>query len=92
MELDIPDLREFITAQTADNEFRPAATTVAQPKTLFSYAVDGVLVSVSPVDGASQRYLPAVLRPHVLRLCHYLLMEGHPDERQMYDSMRREFY
>lgn len=39
-----------------------------------------------------KRYVCAVLRPRLLRLCRYQLMAGHLCARRMYDSIRREVY
>lgn len=44
------------------------------------------------MDGALQRYVPAILRRCVLSLYYQSLMAGHPGERRMNNSMRREFY
>lgn len=72
--IDILVLHEYPAAQTADNECPFAAATDKQPKTALLYHADDQLVRVSPVFGASQPYVPAVLTPQPLRLCHYLLM------------------
>lgn len=74
--LDIPDWRKFITAQTMDNECRLTAAAASQPKPSFWYDAVGVLESESLVDGASQRYVPSVLRPRVMRLYCYSVMSG----------------
>lgn len=50
--VDIPDVREFITAQTVKNVCRMAEATVSEPKTTFSHNIDGALERVSPLDGA----------------------------------------
>lgn len=90
--LDTPDLYEFIIAQTTDSGWYLEGETVKQPKTLTSYDADVVVVTALPVDAVWQRYEPAVLRPRVLLLCHYSLMEGHPGRRMLYGSMRGEFF
>lgn len=88
----IPDLQNFIQHQGRDNECSQAAINVGKPNTIFSYNTDGVLVRESAIDNVSQTYVPTVLRARSLRLCHYSLLAGHPDERQLYDTMRRDFY
>lgn len=65
------DLRKFNTAGTANKEFHTAAAAIWQRITSFWYNTDDVLVRVLPVAGASQRHVPALLRPSVLHLWHY---------------------
>lgn len=69
--LDIASLQQFITAQTAQNECRIALVTVGQPKTFLSCNADSVLMRVSAVHRTSKRYVPKMLKPLVLCLCHY---------------------
>lgn len=83
---------EFSTAQAADDKSCLAEATVGQPKRSFLYNAVRVIIKVSPVNGATQRYVPAVSWPRVQHLYFYSLMEGHYGDRQMYDSTRRNFY
>lgn len=54
--------------------------------------MESVHVSTSPVEGVSQRYVPAILMLSVLPLCYYLLMTGHRNEPKIHEFMRRECY
>lgn len=46
---------------------------------------------MAPIDGAIQILTPKVLRKCLLYHSHNSAMAGHPNPRQMYDSMQREF-
>ncbi len=52
----------------------------------------GVLVRISPLDGARQVVVPEALRPRVLRLAHYPVLAGHPGGCRMYHTLRRTYY
>lgn len=86
----IPSLDEIISAQSNDPYFRSTFAYVRKPNTLFNAESDGVLVSVSPLNGASQRVVPVSIRPRFLHLSHYSLLAGHPGQRWMYDCMRKK--
>lgn len=73
-----PFMRESSVAQKPDNELHLERTTVCHPKTSFSYDADEVMVGVSPVDGGSQRYVPALLEHRVLRFYHLSHMSRPP--------------
>lgn len=90
--MDVQNLYESIQPQTMDNKRQCSARTVRKENYTFPYDADGVFIRVSAIDRASQRYVPAVLRPRLLRLCYYSLLAGHLGERRMYDSLRWEFY
>lgn len=36
--------------------------------------------------------MPRSLRTGILNVSHYFVLENYPDERRIYDSLRREFY
>lgn len=82
-EADTPDLRKFIEAQLTVSDYGQAATSVGKRNSMIEYDIDRVLVRVFLVDGASQRYVPTVLRPRILLLCHYSLFCGHQGKRRM---------
>lgn len=88
-ELNVPNLIEFIQAQANDTKFRRAEGTVGKPNAFYSVDTDSVLLKVSPIDSASQRFFRANLKMSILRMCHYSLLAGHPPERQMQDAMGR---
>lgn len=54
------------------------------------YNSNAALASVSPINGPSQRVLPAVLRPKTLSICDYWLLVRDPEEHHMYVTMPRE--
>ena len=53
---------------------------------------DGLLVRVSPIDGARKKAVPKTLQSRVLYLDLYPLTAGHPQGGKMYDTLRTEFY
>lgn len=87
---EIRTLAEFIMAQFSEVDCRAAFTFVEKLNTRLSVSSDRVLVRVLPLCGAPQRVVPAALCPRSLYLCHYSLSGGHPGERWMHDSMRKE--
>lgn len=85
-------LAYFVTGQSSDAGCRTAFTSGEKPNTRFNVYSDGALVRVSLLDGASQRFVLASLRPSLLHHCHYSLLTGHSNKGQMYDSMRNALY
>lgn len=64
----ILNLPEPIKHWARDNDCHQAAITVGKRNKSFSYNVDGILVRVSLINSASQKYIRAVLCTHSLRL------------------------
>ena len=59
----------------------------------FYEGPDGILRRRHPAQrDLVQIVLPTVLRPRVLRLCHYSLLSGHPGLNRMYYHIRRIYY
>ena len=59
----------------------------------FHEGPDGILLRRHPVQpDLAQIVLPRVLRPRVLRLCHYSLLAVHPRLNRMYYHIRRIYY
>ena len=52
----------------------------------------GLLVRISPKDGAVQILVPKELRQKVLFLAHYTPVAGHPGVSKQYYTMRQTFY
>ena len=52
----------------------------------------GLLVRVSPLDGAHQVLVPEKLQPRCLALFHLPRVSGHAGSTKMYDQMRRVVY
>lgn len=88
----IPDMSECIGPQPVHYDCQQAATVLGKQDSTIIYYTDGVLVRISPIDGTSQRFVPAISRPPILRLWHSSLLVGQPGERFMYDTMRQDFY
>lgn len=85
-------LRKFIREQSKGADCRAAFSSVAQPNSRLDVDTDGELVRVSPLDGSSTMYAPATFRDIALYLSYHSLLAGHPNERRMYDPMRKELY
>lgn len=82
----------YITAQIINQECRIAALTVKLLKTTAYCYSDVVLVSVLPVDGASQRRVPAVLRHGVLHSRHHVVIVEQSGEPGICDAIWRKVY
>lgn len=83
----IPTLAEFILAKSTNEDYCSAFASAGKLNTCSNVDSDGVLVRVFLLEGASQRVLPASLRPCFRHLYRYSLFAGHPVERRMYASM-----
>lgn len=53
---------------------------------------DRLLVRVSTLDGTRQRSFGMLLRERLLQWQHYTKVQGNPDGRRMYSTMRQSFY
>jgi hypothetical protein len=53
---------------------------------------DGILVRIVPLDGSRQIVVPWSLRPRLLWLEHFPVVEAHPGVSKMHAAMRRRFY
>ena len=58
----------------------------------LSENIEGHLVRVAPLDGATQVYASFILRQELLRLEHDVVRAGHPGVNRMYISIRRHYY
>lgn len=56
----MPDMREFITAETTDNKYCVSAVEVKEPKTSLSQDNDELLKKVLPINGTSLWYVPVI--------------------------------
>lgn len=91
IEADISDLCKCIEAQSVAFDCRQAATSVEKRNSTKTCDTHGVVMRISSAHGASQRFVPAVLRPWIFCFCHYSLLAGHPGERRKHITMRRDF-
>ena len=79
---------ELIREQQEDLACKKMRDDSKAKHSLFEEEKDGLLVRVSPIDGARQKVVPKSLQPLVLFLAHYPLMAGHPQGSKMYDTLR----
>lgn len=91
-EVEKPTLADFISAQSADVDYRSTFAPIGHRSTQLNVQSDGVLVRAFWLDGAPQLVVCASLRHCFFLLCHYLHPAGHLGERQMCESMRKELY
>lgn len=87
-----PILAEFITAHSADEFCQNFARRLDQAGTEFTLEKEGVLVRCTPIDGALQKPVPQSLRHCLLNLSHDPSISGHPGQRCMYDTMRKDYF
>lgn len=71
-------LDEMLFAQREDMECQHYSSTIDLPSCRFDFDNDGLLVRHSPLDGAVQTVVPAVLRERIITLSHSPLMQGYP--------------
>lgn len=91
-DLTAQSLTEFINAQAADEICQTAAKKLRKAGTDITINKERVLVRRAHTDGAAQLLVPLSLRQRVLALSHYPQLSGHPDQRPMYDAMRRDCF
>lgn len=85
-------LREQLDTPANDRACTHVARTAGFPKSMFTFHTKGALVRVLQVNCASQRYIPASLRPRILHVFHFSLLAVHSGEREMHKNMRQHFY
>lgn len=78
--------------QSTDSDRRAYFRFVEKANTQFCLHRDKVLVRVSPLAGASQRFVPASKRAGFMHLRHCSLLAAHLGECRRYDSMRKKLY
>ena len=83
---------ELIAAQKDDVYCNKVRGKFGDKNHPFRDEADGLLVRVSPLDGAVQKVLPECLRARALYLAHYPLLAGHARGAKMYDTMRVHYY
>jgi len=86
-------LARMLAAQKVDQRCQELRDKMDQIEhSRFSETKEGLLVRVSPLDGAVQVYVPFILRQDLLRLEHNVVHAGHPGVNRMYASIRRHYY
>lgn len=63
-----------------------------QPGSANSYDRSRVLIIQAQINGVLQKALPTSLRARILYLAHFPILAGHPGEKQLYDTLRHEYY
>lgn len=81
------NLRAQSTGAYGDNS-RPS---VAIAGSSFNFDKSGLLVILSPMDGAVQNVVSHVMSPIILYLALHSTLTGHPRERRLYDTLRCEY-
>lgn len=88
-EWDPNKLDDFREAQARDED---SQRILNQQLVWTDYDEEGILVRVSPRDGAVQRVVPAELRERLLTLAHYPKVAGHPGRDKLFATIRREYF
>ena len=79
---------ELVREQREDPLCKRSRNDSREKHSLFEEEEDGLLVLLSPIDGARQKVVPKPLQSRFLYLAHYPLTAGHPQEKKMYDTLR----
>lgn len=91
-EMQPPTLINLFEAQSNDCTWTRAAFAISLQKSMFNFDAEGALVQTSTIDSGLQRLIPAALQSSILHLCHHSLLAGHPEEQQIYDTMRKSLH
>lgn len=83
--------QEFIHEQVKDTCCHQASPTVGFLGYTYNYDRNGFW-RTGPTGGALQNVFLTFLQPQLQYQWHCSLLAGHPEEWQMYDTMRREYY
>jgi len=89
-----PDaLARIPAAQKEDQRCQDLRDEMDQNKhSRFSETKEGLLVRLTPLDGAVQVQVPFILRQDLLRFEHNVVRAGHPGVKRMYASIWRPYY
>lgn len=82
-------VKELLEALASDHTCIQAPQIIGPSNSIYTFDTGGALVQVSPIDGASQRYISTTLRQRIVHLCQHSLLAVHPSEREVYDTMRQ---
>lgn len=88
----IPTPSKLLTVQSIDSDCRAVFASEGKPNTQFAVDSNGVLVRAFVLHDTSQGLVPASLRACYLHFCSCSLSSGHPGERCMYASMKKQLY
>lgn len=86
-----PTIADFLQHQTADSYYRQAAQSVGITDIECTVDKGGLIVRVTPIDGAVQIFVQQALWERSLYHARHPVVWDHICERQMHDSMQREF-
>lgn len=77
---------EMLDTQENDCACILSELTIGLPKSMCSVDTEGKLTQNWPMNGASQWYIPKIMRSRVFHLCHGFLLAGYPGKRRMCDK------
>lgn len=87
---EIPTLAEFISSQSTDAGCRAAFASIRKASTRFNVYSNKVLFEGFPLEGRTQRVVPASLYPRFFHLCRYPLLDSYNGDWQMYYFLTKE--
>lgn len=65
--------------------------TVGKPGSVYPYNENGVLIIQAERESALQRFVPTSFLAPILHSAHYPVFAGHSGERQLYDTLLRNY-
>lgn len=84
-------LKEFIKGQAADIFCQIAAEEFGKAGAETTMNKERVFVRRAHIVGALQKLVPKSLRQRVFALPHYPQLSGHPQQRHMFHTIRRDY-
>ena len=86
-------IEELILAQAEDDLCKRLRRKLERDSTKRYFEDErGLVVRVSPLDGAKQIVAPESLRQKILYMSHFPRLAGHPGGTRMFNTIRRTFY
>lgn len=87
-----PTLTELLEPQENDLKSIQTAATIGLPKSSFNFDSEDTVVRICSLDLKSQLHIQSEWQPCILHLRPHFLLEGHLDNKRMYDIMPQHFY
>lgn len=88
----IPIIADFVVAQRKDSYCHQMNQSDRKPISAFIFNQSKFLAGKTALDGSIENVMPINLHLTKLGLAHHCTLAVHPDERQIYESVRSAFY
>lgn len=87
----LPTLSELIIPQSKNIFCEQFWELVRLAGSAFTFDKYEIVIRKAYIDESIQTPLPTSLRARLLQQTHHSIWEGHPEERRIYDSLRRDY-